>query len=133
MPKIASFDVPEGNYRAVLSEEIELDQPKNGCAKLIRLKFDILFPESRTFLYRAGKNYCTDPENSDALIGDLHTLLGDELVNLQDENGEFDLKSLVNREVDIRIEHIHNEKYEKPYVHVAELHAAGKFFPVALK
>ena len=128
IPKTPSFDVPEGDYRARITDVVDVDR----CSKLIRMKFEIVSPVNKQFQYLAGKNYCADSKESDSLIEAVRLFLGDKLPDLQDENGEFDPKSLVNMEVDIRIEHIHNDNYDKPFVHVAEIHPPGRLVPDAV-
>src|SRR5271170_6043011 len=102
IPKQNNFDVPEGKYRARLTDVIELKDE-------VRLRFEIQISDQK---YLAGKNYEPLLKSGSELRNDLDSW---GCINFA-EGEELDLDALIGKEADLEIQHKHNEGYNKPYV-----------------
>lgn len=117
-PKKTTFDVPEGDYRAVVKDAFEM---KNGAFRIV---FSITSATHPLLNYVAGKNY---PAGRDTVADDLINWLGlEQLQDIIQPDGTIDGGKLQGLSADIRIEHIHNDEYEKPFAFVSKIATAGK-------
>lgn len=120
-PKKLSYDAPEGDYRAVVRDAFEM---ADGS---LRIVFELLSLKSNIITYLAGKNYAPGKQS---IADDLFEWLG--LVGLQKlikEDGSIDVAKLKGLHADIRLVHIHNDDYEKPYAFVSKITAPGTLTP----
>ena len=104
----------------MLSDVIELDTAKEG--KKLRLVFAITSLRHPRYQYRAGKNYLL--AKADKLAGDLDDWLGDDLIPLVNTDGAISieaLKGLMNREVDLEIVNLSNDKFKTDFRHIVRL------------
>jgi hypothetical protein len=129
IPKRRSFDCPEGPVRGSLEDVFELSTTSKRGEEQIRQVWVIEWPVVKNVQYIVGKNYRTDLVNSPELVDDLRSLLGAEIDELQDEHGQFKLRMLVGRKADLMVAHIHNDKYEKPFVYVKGIYRPGTLLP----
>ena len=121
IPKRTTYETPEGDYRTVVRDAFEkLDGE-------LRIVFQILSLNSNIITYLAGKNYAPGKQT---IADDLFEWLG--LVGLQKlikEDGSIDVAKLKGLQADIRLVHIHNDDYDKPYAFVSKITAPGGLTP----
>ena len=120
-PKITSFDTPEGDYRAVVRNAFEM---KDGA---LRIVFEILSLDHCALTFVAGKSYAPGKQ---AVADDLFDWLG--LAGVQEilnTDRTIDAAKLKGRFADIRVTHITNDDYEKPFVFVSEINPPGALTP----
>jgi len=130
IPKAPSYNAPEGIYRAVLTEVIELQGKLCNCTKEVRLKWKLIYPEHKRVEYFVGKNYCADDTNCTELVEDLRSWFGSAFDSIGGDDGKIDLEELIGQEADIVVSHIRNTKYEKPFVRVKAIHPPGTLLRV---
>jgi hypothetical protein len=121
LPKKATFETPEGDYRAVVRDAFEM---ADGS---LRIVFQILSLKHNIITYLAGKNYAPGKQS---IADDLFEWLG--LVGLQKlikADGSIDVAKLKGLHADIRLVHIHNDDYDKPYAFVSKITAPGTLTP----
>lgn len=124
IPKEPTYIVPEGQYRAILTNVINLEDKKQ-----VRLVFHLQNDEGHPFL--AGKNYSISDaftRNGD-LRQDLKSWRGRDFTADEARNGSFDLETLLGQQADLVIGHRHNAKFDNPYVFIAEILPAGSIVP----
>lgn len=129
IPVETSFDVPEGRYRAKLQEVAKLEnrQTRNGRSDLLRLIFELQSPPRARVQYLAGKNYELSLSRRSELRKDLKSWRGFDLTEEEVNRGKIDLESMVGQMADVRICHIQNPGYTRPYVCIKSIHPAGTF------
>lgn len=118
-----SFNAPEGNHRMKIVS-CDLGRDKSGNERL-RIVGDLVSIKSRTHNFQAGVNY---PEGSMELLPHLHNILGSDVVDVIGEDGEVlpeGLPLLRDKECDVEIVHVHNQKHVNPYCKVARVEKAG--------
>lgn len=79
---------------------------------------DVLSMKDRFRNFQIGKNY---PEGSNEMLSELHTILGSDVVEVVNEDGEVlreGLHLLIDRECDVRVVHVPSRKHEQPYCKV---------------
>jgi hypothetical protein len=126
IPTEPTFIIPEGNYRAVLINVINLEDKKQ-----VRLLFRVFNSEGK--LMNAGKNYNTQDaftRNGD-LRRDLMAWRGRDLTDEEIQSGTFDLETLLGQQADLVINQRRNPKFDKPYVYIAQIHPPGSIVPEA--
>jgi hypothetical protein len=115
------YDTPEGDYRAVVRDAVE----KLDCE--LRIVFQILSLQHKFITYLAGKNYAYGKQTiADELfewlgLKGLHTLIK--------ADGSIDVAMLKELHADIRLVHIHNDDYDKPFAFVCKIDAPGTLTP----
>ncbi len=117
--KIPSYDLPEGDYRAKVSDVFD------RSTGALRIVFQVTSLNHPVYVYSAGKNYA--PGKSQ-LAEELVQWLGEKAVGgLVKIDGTIDTAKLKGLTADIRIEHIHNDDYDKPFAHISRIEQAGTF------
>jgi hypothetical protein len=120
-PKKTTFETPEGDYRVVVRDAFE---KQDGT---LRIVFQILSLTHNLLIYLAGKNY---EAGKQALADDLFEWLGLEKVQtVVKADGSIDVAKLKGLHADIRLVHIHNDDYKKPYAFVNKITAPGGLTP----
>jgi len=124
-----TFDVPEGKYRAVLTEVINLEdrKTKTGWADQVRLLFEIVAPQAANTCYLVGKNYEPSLAKNSDLRKDLAGWRGYDLTEQEIAAGSVNLESMIGKEADIKVAHIKNEGFPKPYVFIKAIRPPGTF------
>jgi len=120
-PKKATFETPEGDYRAVVRDAFEKEDGS------LRIVFQISSLKSNIITYLAGKNYAPGKQT---IADDLFEWLG--LKGLQTlimADGSIDVPKLRGLQADIRLIHIHNDDYDKPYAFVSKITPPGTLTP----
>jgi hypothetical protein len=120
------YDLDIGNYHAQFTLATEPAANPN-CDAPLRLTLEVLYPLPDKLPRRVGKTYCTDCDKNAELINHLSSALSPELDNLLDEHDMLDAKKLIGRRVDITVEHVQTDGYEKPFVKLAGMFPAGTF------
>ena len=106
-----------GDYRAVLK------QVKPTCQK-VRWVFSVIVPGyAAPFL--AGKNYVDDLSSGTALRNDLFSWRGHDLTQGEIQAGAIDTNHFVGKLADIRIVHIENADFAKPFVSIKAIYPPG--------
>lgn len=132
IPARETYVVESGTYCATCSDVKLFDKPtRNGTKKQLRIIWDVHVPGNvDNILYRAGKNYEPSLDRNSLLHADLTSWLGREITGYK-----FDTESLKGMKAKITIEAIENERWDKPYCHVAKVeppesdHAPKTIFP----
>ena len=120
-PKTSTFDTPEGDYRVVVHEAFEKSKGT------LRIVFRVLSLEHKLLVYLAGKTY---EAGKAALADDLIGWLGLEAIQrFVRPDGTIDVAKLKGLHADIRIDHIHNDDYEKPFAFVSKITAPSILTP----
>src|SRR4051812_16714727 len=118
LPQAETYEVPEGEYRAVVRDAFEYNEGK------LRITFELRANNILNLTYLAGKNY---EANDPALGRDLTEWLGQEGVSsLLNPDGSLDYARLRGRQADIRISLIRNRKYPTPFRNVQRITAPGR-------
>ena len=122
-----NWDGPEGTVPAVLREIRVTEKIIGGkMVTTIRPVFQLTSMCSPRFNYVVGKNYpLTDPNKFKA---DFENWLGDKFYDLADANGKISreaLESLIGRQADLHVVHIHNDNHKAPFCHVATIAPSG--------
>ena len=121
LPKKTTFETPEGDYRVVVRDAFE---KPDGT---LRIVFQILSLTHNLLIYLAGKNY---EAGKQSLADDLFEWLGLEKVQtVVKADGSIDLAKLKGLQGDLRLVHIHNDDYKKPYGFVSKITAPGELTP----
>jgi len=121
LPKKTTFETPEGDYRAVVRDAFEM---ADGS---LRIVFEILSLKHNIITYLAGKNYAPGKQT---IADDLFEWLGLKgLQTLIKADGSLDVAKLKGLHTDIRLVHIHNDDYDKPYAFVSKITAPGGLTP----
>ena len=123
LPKVQCWNCPEGNYPATCVGVREVTEVKNGKpVHLVQLVFEIDVGEDDNVRYLAKRRYELPVKAGSKLLDDLTGWLGEAFLR---NHREFDPATLKGRQADLVLVHIHNEGYEKPWVHIESIHAAG--------
>jgi hypothetical protein len=108
-PKIVSFDLPEGYFRAALHDVCAVSD-SNKHEKKVRLVWEIISLLHPKIRYCAARSYKV--RNASALAHDLKSWLDDDFDALLNDDGEMrleQLKTLIGREAVIEVIHIYND------------------------
>ena len=120
-PKKPTYDTPEGVYRAVVRDAFVKD---DGTMRIV---FQILSLTNNVLTYLAGKNYAPGKQS---VADDLIAWLGLEGVQKVIKNdGSIDVAKLKGSHADIRVDHIYNDEYAKPFAHVSRITPPGELTP----
>ena len=115
--KKTTYEVPENDYRAMVRDVFEMS---DGT---LRIVFQILSLTNGILNYLAGKNYATGKET---IAEDLIEWLGiADAQEVIEPDGSINLEKLKGLHADIRVVHIHNESYDKPFVFVSKISSPG--------
>jgi hypothetical protein len=106
-------DVPEGKFRASLFRVKRYQEAGRQLIWLIPADPADFLVASR---FKGG--------GMDVMRSAVAKWLGPDFDQYTD-NGEVDLTNLIGLEADILVEHRHNEKYPKPYIHAPKFTAPG--------
>ena len=121
LPKKQTYETPEGDYRAVVRDAFE----KNDAT--LRIVFQIQSLPHKLLTYLAGKNYAPGKQS---ITDDLFEWLGLEGVQkVLKADGMIDVAALRGLHADIRVVHIHNDDYDKPFVFVNKITKPGELTP----
>ena len=121
-----TYFLPEGNYHAEFSLVAEpAANPK--CEAPLRLTLDVLYPLPDNLPRKVAKTDCTDCDKNNDLINHLSSALQAEVEAFLDEDEMLDAKKLIGRRVDITVEHVQTDGYDKPFVKLAGMFPAGTF------
>jgi hypothetical protein len=121
-----AYFLPEGNYHAQFSQVAE-PAPNPKCETPLRLTLDVLYPLPDNLPRKVAKTYCADCDRNNELINHLSSALQAEVEALLDEHDMLDAKKLIGRRVDITVEHVQTDGYDKPFIKLAEMFPAGTF------
>ena len=122
IPPEKTFDLPEGTYSAGISSVRQfIKQAGSGPQDWVRFLFEVKAPGlSDRFNAMAGRSFKLDLNPGSELRNWLTGLLGRAF--FKDRSGqEISLDSLVGVECQIELVHVHDPRYEKPLVVVANL------------
>lgn len=117
--KAISWVVPEGIHEAKIVDASLIE--KKGKQQL-RLIFQIISLKHPTKKYQARCTY--EEKDGSRILEDLTTILGDQVAEIIDEEGELlsgKLHLLEGERVKIDITHAHNGKYAEPYCRVRKI------------
>ena len=115
------FDVPEGNFAAELINVGPYEQEtKDGITDLIRFVFRVQLPGKDNQTGLAGKNI--DPESA-KLQRFLTRWLGKEFISSSGDT--LDPETLVGKKAEVKIRHISNAGYSRPYCDVEGAYPLG--------
>ncbi|MEQ1858471.1 MAG: hypothetical protein ABMA13_00890 [Chthoniobacteraceae bacterium] len=115
--KKKTYDAPDKDHRVICRDAFDIEDG-------MRLVFQIVSIQHPVQVYFAGKNYKRTDEK---FMDDLITWLGLEgAQKVLRPDGSVEYEKLKGLYADIRIEHIHNDEYEKPYSFVKEIKAPGE-------
>jgi len=116
IPAEKTFDLPTGNYRAVLMRtKTSIKQTRRGPQKWVRLLFEVQIPSVRNYIPCAGRNFLLDLNPGSDLRNFLEVWLGADFFRKL-SNQDFDLETLIGKEGDICLSHILSDEYDKPLV-----------------
>lgn len=121
-----TYFLPEGNYHAQFSHVAE-PQSTPKCEAPLRLTLEVLYPLPDNLPRKVAKTYCTDCDRNNDLIEHLSSALQAEVETLLDEHDMLDAKKLIGRRVDICVEHVQTDGYDKPFIKLAGMFPAGTF------
>jgi len=120
-PKKATYETPEGDYRAVVRDAFE----KNDGT--LRIVFQIRSLPHNLLVYLAGKNYAPGKQS---ITDDLVEWLGlDGVQKVLKADSTIDVAALKGLHADIRVVHIHNDDYDHPFVFVNKITEPGRLTP----
>jgi hypothetical protein len=115
-PKKTSFDLPEGDFGAVLCS---LSEPSHSK---IRFLFEIRSAQSSNFIldpeirYMAGRTFDYSLEDGGELLECLQSWLGRDLTAMEHIAGESFLHHFIGRQAVLSLTHIKTRGYAKPFV-----------------
>ena len=126
--KVKTYLAPEGTHRARIEEVQMVTDDRNGARKEgIKFIFEITSIEHYSRTYMGRKVYWQ--ADSKTLLHDLEKLLGDEIRQIIDSEGELiedNLPLLHNLECEIQVSHVRNPKHETPFCKVALVKAVSQ-------
>jgi hypothetical protein len=125
IPSERIYQVPQGNYRAVLTAVQHLESRGK-----IRFFFEIIDKHPKLGRYAAGKNYDISLAKGSQLREDLARWRGHDLTEEELEAGAVDFEGFVGREGDLEIRHITNESHTTPYCHIAQILPPGSLVKI---
>ena len=121
-----AYSLPVGNYHTQFSQVAEpASNPR--CEAPLRLTLDVLYPLPDNLPRKVAKTYCTDCDKNAELIKHLSAALPAEVETLVDEHQMLDAKKLIGRRVDITVEHVQTDGYDKPFIKLAGMFPSGTF------
>lgn len=118
--KAVSWVVPEGIHGAKIVDASIIE--KKGKQQL-RLIFQIMGLKHPTKKYQAKRTY--EEKDGSRIREDLTTILGEQLAEIVDEDGQLlphKLHLLEGEQVKIEIIHVRNERYQEPYCQVRRIY-----------
>lgn len=117
-----TFDCPAGAFSAELVNAGPYDQETaNGTRQVVRFTFKVAVPGDPNTVYMAARNF---ELNCSKLQGFLKKWLGSDFVATCSDS-ELDLKSLTGKKAEIKIDHIQNVGYKRPYCNIVGAHPPG--------
>ena len=120
-PRKITYGTPQDDYRTFVREAFEM---ADGT---LRIVFQIVSLTDKILIYLAGKNYAPGKQT---IADDLFDWLGLEGVQkILKPDGTIDVAKLKGLHADIRVVHVHNDAYEKPYVYVSKITPPGELTP----
>ncbi len=126
VPKESTFDLPEGCYKARLSDVRRfIKQTSKGAQDWVRFLFEAEIPGlSERLNTIAGRSFKLDVNPGSDLRNFLSGLLGHQF--FADRSGQkVDLEALGGTDCEIQLEHCWGKDYEKPLVVVARVAPPG--------
>jgi len=126
IPKETLFDLPEGCYKAQVSDIRQfIKQTSRGAQDWVRLLFDVQVPGlSDRWDTMAGRSFKLEVQPGTDLRNFLSGLLGQRFFT--DRSGQkIDLDSLRGQECEVKLEHYWGRDYEKPLVVVVQVAPPG--------
>lgn len=114
------FQVPEGNYKAVLTAVYHL-----ASRDKLRFVFEIIDKHPKRGRYVAGKNYEISLAKGSQLREDLGSWRGHDITDAELDAGTIDFEKFIGGEADISIIHIANDSHSTPFCHIATIHPSG--------
>jgi hypothetical protein len=128
VPKDTNFRIPEGKYRAKISNVRKgYIEKQSGTGELVRLLFEVQVPSLPKTLNLARAEFKLDLNSGSELRNVLTRLLGKDVLT-EAGGGTFDLGQLTGRDVEIEIEHVitsRRDEYEYPLVKVCDIRSPG--------
>ncbi len=121
--KKRGYNVPMGNHPVKVVDCYAV-KTNADCARAWKLVLAPLKLETRGWQQTAAKTYCIDEPN-DELTDDLIAIMGAEFEDHILDNGSFDTDALLGRHADAVVEHVHGDRYEKPFTFVSKIYPAG--------
>ena len=123
IPREVSFELPEGRYRACISNlKPFVKQVAQGAQDWLRFLFEVHIPGlSERVNTMAGRSFKLDLNPGSELRNWLTGLLGKQYFT-QHSGQQVNLDSLLERECEVDLEHFYGKGYDKPLVVVAKLH-----------
>jgi hypothetical protein len=114
------FQVPEGNYKAVLTAIHHL-----AAKDKVRFVFEIIDKHPKRGRYVAGKNYDISLAKGSQLREDLASWRGHDITDEELDAGAVDFEKFIGREGDIQIRHVANESHKQPFCYIATIYPSG--------
>ena len=121
--KKRGYNVPKGNQPLKVVECYPV-KPNADCVKAWKLVFSAIKLETKAWQQTAAKTYCVDAP-SEELMDDLMAIMGEEFEDHILDDGTFNTDALLGRQVDAVVEHVHGDRYEKPFTFVSKIYPAG--------
>lgn len=117
----ANWNVPAGHYRATLNNIIGTKKR----VEEVRFIFTVHDPKAPRRQYVAGITFEADLEPGSELREFLRSWRGTDFTEEEEEEGNFDMESLIGNDADVEIAHIKNKRYANPYVLIQSIHPPG--------
>jgi hypothetical protein len=134
IPREVSFELPEGRYRASISNlKPFVKQVARGAQNWLRVLFEVNIPGlSERVNTMAGRSFKLDLNPGSELRNWLTGLLGKEYFTRR-SGQQVNLDSLLETRCEVELEHFYGNGYEKPLVVVAKLRPAAFCEPTTQK
>jgi hypothetical protein len=128
VPKDHNYRIAEGYYTGTIHKVLRLPRPNcRDCEDILRIFCALTVPGMEKFLNLAKAEFPLNLEHGAELRDLLSSLLGKEALAAL-SGGEYDLESLIGKNVDVQVEHIitgKSEQYDYPFVQICDIKPAG--------
>lgn len=117
------YNVPNGAHPSIVVAMYHLKSNKD-CDTPVKILFAPINMGKKLQQSVVASEYCTDFPNAQ-LTDDLETILGGQLEQHLDDNGDFDHRIVEGRLVDIVVESFQGEDHKQPYTFVTGVFPPG--------